>query len=433
MELYLRHVSGRRVGEIGKYPPGNIRIGRDDFNDITFDPENETEVSGRHALITLRGDIFVIEDLKSLNGTYVNGKRITEPFSLTDGDEIEFAPGGPKLVFSTKPIRSTLEVPSTGVRDARRVTKSPTLMISDAYRKAILRSDKRIGNATSVFFRELAQNAALHSSKRLRVTVITLSIVFTLIVSALISNSLFQQEQIAQLTEETNSIKAARAVVQEEREALKNESRSLQHEINRQAVELERLQHLVSELGRGGVSSKINDSGGVSVNLPNVLFDFDAANLAENGKKKIAHIAGVLHSIAPESRIFVEGHASYELGGNEERNLELSQERAKAVMSGLIASGLRSANVEALGYGSSKPLASNDSEAGRRQNRRVEVIIATPEQVKMRKSAVLARARKADVPVRVSDGNVPGQPKPVVTNGVSEPIDRLLQQFEQIF
>lgn len=377
--LYLRHVRGSRVGEIGEFCTGNIRIGRDELNDLSFDSVSDVEVSGRHAMISPRGDTFVIEDLKSLNGTYVNGFRIASPVPLSDGDEIEFAPGGPKLVFSTTRPRVTQQIDRAKLQEVPKVTKSPTLMISDAYRTAKGSGRWQLGNTTSVFFRQLVEEAAQHSSKRLRRTVTLATILFVAVVAVLSSKMVLQQEKIGELVHETERIKSARAQVQAEREALQLESKALQAEINRQAIELERLQDLVKALGKGGVSSRVTDTGEVSVRLPNVLFEYDAAALANDGQSKVRHIVSVLDSLAPSSRVRIEGHASREAQGNEDYNLRLSQERAESVAGALVENGFSRQRIETVGHGSQRPLFTNATEEGRRGNRRVEVIVVPAE------------------------------------------------------
>jgi len=59
-------------------------LGRDMNNDIVI--YGDSEISGRHARISFRGDGFWVEDLHSTNGTFVNGERITEPVRLEDED-----------------------------------------------------------------------------------------------------------------------------------------------------------------------------------------------------------------------------------------------------------------------------------------------------------------------------------------------------------
>ena len=58
-------------------------IGRDEVNDISIE---DTEMSSRHARISLTEEGFWVEDLHSTNGTFVNGKRIEEPTRLHNDD-----------------------------------------------------------------------------------------------------------------------------------------------------------------------------------------------------------------------------------------------------------------------------------------------------------------------------------------------------------
>ncbi|OOY03786.1 OmpA family protein [Thioclava sp. F28-4] len=61
--------------------------------------------------------------------------------------------------------------------------------------------------------------------------------------------------------------------------------------------------------------------------------------------------------------------------GREEMNLQLSQQRAQAVIRGLLDRGVLIGNLEAKGYGEAQPIASNDTEAGREKNRRIEFVL----------------------------------------------------------
>lgn len=63
-------------------------IGRDDDVDLVIP---ERQVSRNHAIISFRGGNYLIQDLESKNGTYVNGVQIKEPTPLQDGDSIQIA------------------------------------------------------------------------------------------------------------------------------------------------------------------------------------------------------------------------------------------------------------------------------------------------------------------------------------------------------
>ncbi len=70
-------------------------LGRSAGNDICIPDKH---VSRRHAVITYRDGVFLISDLGSINGTFVNGKQVYEPFPLLSGDEIRLYV--PRLYFT---------------------------------------------------------------------------------------------------------------------------------------------------------------------------------------------------------------------------------------------------------------------------------------------------------------------------------------------
>ncbi len=116
MTIYLQHIEGSKKGQTDSFGSQRIRIGRQPDNDLRFDPEKDREVSGRHAEITCQDDGVTIKDFQSRNGTFVNGRRISDPTPLADGDIIQFAPHGPKVVFSRR-HPSTETAPVTRVRE----------------------------------------------------------------------------------------------------------------------------------------------------------------------------------------------------------------------------------------------------------------------------------------------------------------------------
>ena len=64
-----------------------IDIGRDSTNEITI---NDAEISRRHARLTFQGGKYVLEDLGSTNGTFVNGQRLAGPRVLKAGEVVSF-------------------------------------------------------------------------------------------------------------------------------------------------------------------------------------------------------------------------------------------------------------------------------------------------------------------------------------------------------
>ncbi len=80
-----------------------IEIGRHPSSDLQFDPAGDLQVSGRHARIVHDGNRWVLRDLGSLNGTLVNGHRISSNTALDDTDQIQFGTKGPILEFRLVP------------------------------------------------------------------------------------------------------------------------------------------------------------------------------------------------------------------------------------------------------------------------------------------------------------------------------------------
>ena len=101
-------------------------------------------------------------------------------------------------------------------------------------------------------------------------------------------------------------------------------------------------------------------------------FDFDSAVIKPGAEDEIARIAAVLIKY-PQTNISIEGHTDSK--GAEEYNMSLSKSRAEAVKTSLIGRGLTSSRLQTIGFGESKPVATNDTEAGRQQNRRVRIVI----------------------------------------------------------
>lgn len=113
---------------------------------------------------------------------------------------------------------------------------------------------------------------------------------------------------------------------------------------------------------------------GVLVWLPdNVLFDFGKATLDPVRSPPYLDRVALLLKDKTTKSVSLEGHT--DSIGSENANLVLSVARATAVRQALLERQVAEGRISAVGYGLAKPIAPNDSEAGRRLNRRVEIII----------------------------------------------------------
>ena len=84
-QLIMR--TGPTPGAVFALEGDQLTIGRDSSNEITI---NDAEVSRRHARLTFQGGKFVLEDLGSTNGTFVNGQRLAGPRVLKAGEVVSF-------------------------------------------------------------------------------------------------------------------------------------------------------------------------------------------------------------------------------------------------------------------------------------------------------------------------------------------------------
>ena len=97
MTIELRILTGPRAGTWTRFEKPVVTIGRHPSSDLHFDPDVDLDVSARHAELRL-SDLggWTLHDLRSTNGTYVNGDRVAEHRRVFSGDVITFGRGGPK-------------------------------------------------------------------------------------------------------------------------------------------------------------------------------------------------------------------------------------------------------------------------------------------------------------------------------------------------
>ncbi len=148
------------------------------------------------------------------------------------------------------------------------------------------------------------------------------------------------------------------------------------HQMDQQAKELE--QGIPgATIGRVGEGIAVTFSSGI-------LFPYNSTEILPAGRANLDQLAVSLQKY-PDSDILIVGHADSD--GADAYNLDLSQRRANAALAYLQGRGVPSTRVHATGRGEMEPIASNDTEAGKQRNRRVEVAIYASEAYRNRVKA----------------------------------------------
>jgi outer membrane protein OmpA-like peptidoglycan-associated protein len=104
-----------------------------------------------------------------------------------------------------------------------------------------------------------------------------------------------------------------------------------------------------------------------------VTFDTNSTEVRPGLYSEINRVAGILNQY-PNTLIRVEGHTDGK--GSDEYNMNLSKRRADTVKTLLMQRGVAESRIEVIGFGKTMPVATNETEAGRQKNRRVEIKIA---------------------------------------------------------
>ncbi|MDH3282900.1 MAG: OmpA family protein, partial [Gammaproteobacteria bacterium] len=106
------------------------------------------------------------------------------------------------------------------------------------------------------------------------------------------------------------------------------------------------------------------------LDLSEIRFESGSARLARSGHAVLQQVAELLREPRTE-RIEISGHT--DSTGSESYNMKLSQQRAKTVVNYLITQGVDPQRMTSVGYGESRPIASNETAAGQARNRRIEI------------------------------------------------------------
>lgn len=107
--IVVRHLSGSKANQVEEFPLNHfneVTLGRDPSASVKYDPDRDDLVSSLHAKISPDpndSSQFIVTDLNSRNGTYVNKQRIVSTSKITPGDLVQLGPGGPEFKFDLEP------------------------------------------------------------------------------------------------------------------------------------------------------------------------------------------------------------------------------------------------------------------------------------------------------------------------------------------
>lgn len=194
------------------------------------------------------------------------------------------------------------------------------------------------------------------------------------------------QDEVKQAESERQKVlimaRQAEAEASEQRaEASEQRAEEALSEAEQERMEAERAREAAEEARQRAqeLAERVNEleaqqtERGLVLTLGDVLFDVDEATLKPGGQRAVTELSNFLQEYSERS-VLIEGHTDNT--GSDSYNQELSQRRANAVRQALIAQGIAGTRIRSLGLGEQYPKASNNSNAGRQQNRRVEVIIS---------------------------------------------------------
>jgi len=176
-----------------------------------------------------------------------------------------------------------------------------------------------------------------------------------------------QQAQAQAEAARQNAEDAQRQKEQAERQTA--EAERARQEAIQQKEELRN--HLLAQLNQ--VLQTKDSARGLIVSMPDVLFDFNKYTLKPEARERLARISGIVLAY-PDLHLQVEGHT--DSIGSDEYNQELSEKRAATVRDYLVSSGVSINNVVADGFGKAEPVADNSTAAGRKLNRRVDLVVS---------------------------------------------------------
>jgi len=134
--MLIKHLSGSKANQVEEFSlkhHNELVFGREAGVTVKYDPDRDDLVGRQHAKISrdpADPNGFVLTDLNSTNGTFLNGQKVTGSTRVNPGDRVQFGPGGPEFMFEVEP-RPEGAVKSTRISGAASAAP-PTTRIAAA-------------------------------------------------------------------------------------------------------------------------------------------------------------------------------------------------------------------------------------------------------------------------------------------------------------
>jgi chemotaxis protein MotB len=196
------------------------------------------------------------------------------------------------------------------------------------------------------------------------------------------------------LADQVTTCEVERATVRNDREALGTDLAAMQADLSATRVEIEDLRKLRAETEKRLAAfrelttrfQKMIDTGQLKVEIRNgrmvlklpseILFASGKADLSRDGELALMEVALILKQF-PDRQFVVAGHTDNQplKGSSYRNNWQLSTERALVVTEFMIEAGMKANRLSAAGYGEFDPVGNNKTDAGRKDNRRIEIVL----------------------------------------------------------
>ena len=186
------------------------------------------------------------------------------------------------------------------------------------------------------------------------------------------------EARIAEAETRTRQAEQQQAALQQQVEAERARAAQAEAELARireeaarkEAEQRQRIEQMETSLAE--IAETRRDERGFIVTLPGIYFDTGKAQIKAGARENLSRIAEQLRR-NESVLVVVEGHT--DSTGSDQLNQRLSEQRARAVRDFLVTQGLAAERISTVGKGEGSPIASNDTAAGRQQNRRVELVL----------------------------------------------------------